>query len=99
MGNKMKWPPKSNVSNRFCMHQTHQVLRVTLILRHNCPFLKRMEEVKMKAIFRSLAVAALIVAGLHAADGVVSAVHGVVTKVDAGTKTILVKTEDGTAHT
>ena len=53
----------------------------------------------MKAMFRFLAVAALLVAGLHGADDVVSAVHGVVTKVDAGTKTIVVKTADGTEHT
>lgn len=33
-----------------------------------------------------------------AAD-VVTAVHGTVTKVDAGTKTIVVKTKDGTEHT
>lgn len=53
----------------------------------------------MKAMFRFFAVAALLIAGLHAADDVVSAVHGVVTKVDSGAKTIAVKTEDGTEHT
>ncbi len=53
----------------------------------------------MKAMLRFLAVAALLVAGLHAADEVVSAVHGVVTKVDAGSKTIVVKSTDGTEHT
>ena len=34
-----------------------------------------------------------------AADDVVSAVHGTVTKVDRGTKTIAVKAADGTEHT
>ena len=41
----------------------------------------------------------MLVASVHAADDVVTAVHGVVTKVDAGTKTIVVKAEDGTEHT
>jgi len=35
----------------------------------------------------------------RAADDVVSAVHGTVTKTDAATKTIAVKTADGTVHT
>ena len=34
-----------------------------------------------------------------AADDVVSAVHGTVTKMDAGTKTAVVKTKDGTEYT
>ncbi len=53
----------------------------------------------MKALLRFLAVAALLVWGVRAADDVVTAVHGVVTKTDAATKTILVKAEDGTEHT
>ena len=53
----------------------------------------------MKSMLRYLAIAAMVVAGLHAADDVVSAVHGVVTKIDAGTKTIVVKTAEGTEHT
>jgi hypothetical protein len=36
---------------------------------------------------------------VRAADDVVSAVHGTVTKVDSGTKTMVVKTKDGTEHT
>src|ERR1700721_3920881 len=36
---------------------------------------------------------------VRAAYGVVSAVHGTVTKVDSGTKTVVVKTKDGTEHT
>ncbi len=53
----------------------------------------------MKAMLRFLAVAALLAGGLHAAEDVVSAVHGVVTKVDATSKTVVVKTKDGTEHT
>jgi hypothetical protein len=34
-----------------------------------------------------------------AADDVVTAVHGTVTKVDSATKTVVVKTADGTEHT
>jgi hypothetical protein len=58
-----------------------------------------MEEFLMRAILRFFAVAALLVSGVRAADDVVSAVHGVVTKTDAGTKTIVVKTADGTEQT
>lgn len=53
----------------------------------------------MKTLLRVLSVAALFVFAVYAADDVVSAVHGTVTKVDAGTKTIVVKTKDGTEHT
>lgn len=53
----------------------------------------------MRTMVRFLAVAALLLGGLQAADDVVSAVHGVVTKVDTGSKTIVVKSEDGTEHT
>lgn len=37
--------------------------------------------------------------GLMAADDVVSAIHGTVQKVDAGAKTVAVKTADGTVYT
>jgi hypothetical protein len=37
--------------------------------------------------------------GMFAADDVVTAVEGTVKKVDAGTKTVVVKTGDGTEHT
>ena len=40
-----------------------------------------------------------LVVAARAAEGVVSAVHGTVTKVDAGAKTITVKTKDGAEHT
>jgi hypothetical protein len=53
----------------------------------------------MKTLLRVLSVAALLIFAVYAADDVVSAVHGTVTKVDAGAKTIVVKTADGTEHT
>lgn len=51
---------------------------------------------------KNIGIALLVlVFGLFAfaADDVVSAVHGTVTKVDKGAKTIAVKTADGTEHT
>jgi hypothetical protein len=36
---------------------------------------------------------------VYAADAVDSALHGTVTKVDAASKTVVVKTKDGTEHT
>jgi len=53
----------------------------------------------MKNVLRFLAVAALVVFGVRAADDVVTAVHGTITKLDSGTKTMVVKTKDGTEHT
>jgi hypothetical protein len=58
-----------------------------------------MEEFLMKNLLRFFAVAALAISGVRAADDVVSAVHGVVTKTDAAAKTITVKTKDGTEQT
>jgi len=52
----------------------------------------------MKRLFQLCSVMALPVALSWAAD-VVTAVHGTVTKVDAGAKTIAVKAADGTEHT
>ena len=46
----------------------------------------------------SLILALTLVTTAYAADDVVSAVHGAVEKVDSGTKTIVVKTTDGTEH-
>lgn len=46
-----------------------------------------------------LALLAIPAAQSFAADDVVSAVHGTVTKVDSGAKTIAVKTADGTVQT
>ncbi|MGA3205934.1 MAG: hypothetical protein ABSF12_25855 [Bryobacteraceae bacterium] len=49
-----------------------------------------------KKLFLSMSFAALVT---FAADDVVSAVEGTVKKVDAGTKTVVVTTADGTEHT
>jgi hypothetical protein len=50
----------------------------------------------MKNLVRFLAVAALLVFAVHATEDVVSAVHGPVTKLDSSTRTMVVKTKDGT---
>jgi hypothetical protein len=52
----------------------------------------------MKNTLRLLAVL-LLVSGICAAQDVVHAVHGTITKVDSASKTIAVKTADGTEHT
>ena len=49
----------------------------------------------MKTLFPALA---LLVPLAFAADDVVSAVHGTITKLDHATKTAVVKTADGTEH-
>jgi len=53
----------------------------------------------MKKVFPIVALAAFFAVAVWAADDVASAVHGVVTKVDEASKTIVVKTKDGTEHT
>jgi len=53
----------------------------------------------VRLLLPALLLAGFAVSPLHADGDVVSAVHGVVTKVDAGAKTIGVKTADGTEHT
>ncbi|HTQ97648.1 MAG TPA: hypothetical protein VMH89_12640 [Candidatus Acidoferrum sp.] len=53
----------------------------------------------MRNLLRFLVVAVLMSFAAYAADDVVSAVHGTVTKLDAGTKTMAVKAKDGTVHT
>jgi hypothetical protein len=53
----------------------------------------------MKKVFTLVALTAFFAVTVWAADDVVSAVHGTVTKVDEGSKTIVVKTKDGTEHT
>ncbi len=53
----------------------------------------------MRKLFSVLTLAAFFALTLMAADDVISAVHGVVTKVDEASKTIVVKTKDGTEHT
>ncbi|MGA9977352.1 MAG: hypothetical protein WBQ08_01755 [Candidatus Sulfotelmatobacter sp.] len=51
----------------------------------------------MKTI-QNILLAVLLVSAAYAADDVVSAVHGTIEKVDSTTKTIVVKTADGTEH-
>jgi hypothetical protein len=53
----------------------------------------------MKNCVKFLVVALLLMFSVKAADDVASAVHGTVTKLDAGTRTMVVKTKDGTEHT
>ncbi|HTP68297.1 MAG TPA: hypothetical protein VMJ35_05285 [Dongiaceae bacterium] len=53
----------------------------------------------MKNAVRLLVVCTLAIFAAYAADDVVSAVHGTVTKVDSASKTMVVKTKDGTEHT
>jgi hypothetical protein len=49
-------------------------------------------------VIGSIILTLLLVAAAFAAEDVVTAVHGTVTKVDAATKTIVIKTADGTEH-
>ena len=51
----------------------------------------------MKHLLRFLAVATVLIFSVHA-QGVVTAIHGTITKLDSGTKTMVVKTKDGTEH-
>jgi hypothetical protein len=53
----------------------------------------------MKKFLSVAVLAAFFAVMVVAADDAVSAIHGVVTKVDAAAKTIVVKTKDGTEHT
>jgi hypothetical protein len=55
--------------------------------------------IAMKVMLEAVAVAALMALPVRAADDVVSAIHGTITKLDAAAKTAAVKTEDGTEHT
>ena len=52
-----------------------------------------------KSPIRFLLLASLVLLPARADEDVVTAVHGTVTKIDAGAKTIAVKTADGTEHT
>ena len=53
----------------------------------------------MRIVSRLIAVLALTAVGAFAADDVVSAVAGTVKTIDKGTKTVVVKTGEGTEHT
>jgi hypothetical protein len=54
---------------------------------------------EMRTIARTVTLVLLAVSFVWAADEVVSAVHGTIEKIDSGTKTVVVKTADGTEHT
>lgn len=51
----------------------------------------------MKTIGR-VVLALLLVAAAYAAEDVVTAVHGTIKKIDSATKTVVVKTADGSEH-
>jgi hypothetical protein len=53
----------------------------------------------LKSTIRLALFASLILLSVRADEDVVTAVHGTVTKIDAGAKTVAVKTADGTEHT
>jgi hypothetical protein len=53
----------------------------------------------MKHLLRFLAIAAVLIFSVRATEDVVNAVHGTISKLDSGTKTMVVKTKDGTEHT
>jgi hypothetical protein len=52
----------------------------------------------MVKLLRVAILGMFFVSAAYAADDVVSAVHGTVTKVDSAAKTVVVKTADGTEH-
>ena len=52
----------------------------------------------MKNLVRFFIVAVLVVFSVKATEDVVSAAHGTITKLDSATKTLVVKTKDGTEH-
>jgi hypothetical protein len=53
----------------------------------------------MKNLRRAFVMAVLVAFSAMAADDVVTAVHGTVTKLDSATKTAVIKTKDGTEET
>jgi preprotein translocase subunit YajC len=53
----------------------------------------------MKKLITLLTVAGFLAVAVWASDDVVSAIHGIITKVDETAKTIVVKTGDGVEHT
>jgi len=55
--------------------------------------------IAMKAMLAVVAVAGMMAVPVWATDDVISAVHGTITKLDAGAKTVVVKAADGTEST
>jgi hypothetical protein len=58
-----------------------------------------MKNISVKNLVRAALLVLLVSALGWADEDVVTAVHGTITKLDAGTKTAVVKTADGTEHT
>jgi hypothetical protein len=58
-----------------------------------------LEELEMKNILRAFLVLLMLSVLGWAAEDVVSAVHGTITKLDSATKTMVVKVKDGSEHT
>jgi hypothetical protein len=58
-----------------------------------------MKSISLGNLVRAVLVFVLLSAFAGAADDVVSAVHGTVTRLDEGTKTAVIKTKDGTETT
>ena len=52
-----------------------------------------------KNLLRLLCLSSLLLLSARAAEDVVTAVHGTITKLDSVTKTMVIKTKDGTEHT
>jgi hypothetical protein len=52
----------------------------------------------MKNLLRFLALSAVLMFSIYAQD-VATAIHGTITKLDSSTKTMVVKTKDGSEHT
>lgn len=52
----------------------------------------------MKNLLRFLAVAAVVIFSIYAAEDVISAIHGTITKLDSATKTMVITTKDGVDH-
>jgi hypothetical protein len=52
-----------------------------------------------KYLVTLLAAAAFLMVSARAADEVTSAIHGIITKADAASRTIVVKTKEGVEHT
>jgi hypothetical protein len=52
-----------------------------------------------RSSIRFLLLATLFLLPAHADEGAVNVVHGTITKIDSGAKTVVVKTADGTEHT
>jgi len=62
------------------------------------PLTPAFKEIEMKNFVRTFLVLLFLGAVACAAQDVVSAVHGTISKLDSATRTAVVKTKDGTEH-